>query len=200
MAKLSRSELRQLVTSAGFTGKDVDIAVAVILAESGGNPRAHNAVPPDDSYGLFQVNMLGALGPDRRKRYGLKANTDLYDPATNARVAYGIFKGSGWKAWTTYTRGAYKKYMESGNGSDVNTPIADTSTQVPVQDRGFFGVSSALNAFGETFLKGFASFGAVIVAVTLLVLGFVILMRNQVGAVVSGGKIAKVAKVAKAVS
>lgn len=197
MATLSRAELQRLVTAAGFTGKDADIAVAVALAESGGNPRAHNSTPPDDSYGLFQINMLGALGPDRRKRFGLSSNADLFDPATNARVAYSIFKASGWSPWTTYTRGTYKKHMTGDTGAETEAP---STVSAPVQDGGLFGIGAAVNSFGETFMKGFASVGAVIVAVVLLILGIVILLRSQVTSIVPGGKIAKIAKVAKGVS
>src|SRR4051794_8716603 len=103
MPTLSADAIRQYASAAGFSGNDLDIAVAVALAESGGNPKAHNATPPDDSYGLWQINMLGKLGPDRRKRFGLTSNDQLYDPATNAKAARIIFQGSGWSAWTTYT-------------------------------------------------------------------------------------------------
>lgn len=192
MATLSRAELYALFKGAGFTGHNLDVAVAVALAESGGDTNAHNgdASTGDDSYGVMQINMIGSLGPDRRKRFHLKSNADLFDSATNARVAYAIWKEQGWHPWTTYTSGKYKEHM---------TTSGDTSTPPP-KDAGLFGVGAAINSFGETFLKGFASFGAVIVAVVLLVLGIVILLRNQVTAVVPGGKIAKAAKIAKAVS
>lgn len=195
MANLSRSQIASLARGAGFTGNDVDIAVAVALAESGGNPRAHNATPPDNSYGLWQINMLGALGPDRRKRLDISSNDALYDPATNARAAYLIWQGSGWKAWTTYTRGTYKKYMTGDNGGDTVAPTPVAAGLDPMA-----GIGASINSFGETFMKAFASFGAVIFAVVLLILGIVILMRDKVGAVIPGGKLAKVAKVAKGVS
>lgn len=195
MANLSRSEIRSYASAAGFTGNNLDIAVAVALAESEGNPRAHNGEGRDDSYGLWQINMLGDMGPDRRKRFGLKSNADLFDPATNARVAYGIWKSEGWSPWTTYTRGTYKEHMTGDTTTGDATPPPVTGTE-----GGLFGIGSAINSFGETFLRGFASVGAVLVAVVLLVLGVVILGRNQVTSVLPGGKLAKVAKVAKGVS
>lgn len=83
-------------------------AGAIAMAESSGNPRAHNAVPPDDSYGLWQINMLGALGPERRARYQLASNDALYDPATNARVMFGISGGgTNWRPWSTYGGARY---------------------------------------------------------------------------------------------
>lgn len=196
VATLSRTELATLARGAGFTGKDVDIAVAVALAESGGNPRAHNPNPPDNSYGLWQINMLGRLGPDRRRRLGISSNDALFDPATNARAAFMIWKGSGWNAWTTYTRGTYKKHM-------ATSPNSESSSAAPSTGGGLnpvLGIPDALNKFGETFLKGFASVGAVIVAIVLLILGIVLLLRSQVAAVAPTGKIGKAVKIAKKVA
>jgi hypothetical protein len=68
--------------------------VAIALRESGGNPDAHNPNPPDDSYGLWQINMLGALGTARLQEFGLATKEQLYDPATNAAAAYRIWGGS----------------------------------------------------------------------------------------------------------
>jgi hypothetical protein len=60
----------------------------------------------------MQVNMLGPLGPQRRAKYHLRRNTDLYDPATCMRVTYGISAGgSTWSPWTTFTRGTYLRFL-----------------------------------------------------------------------------------------
>ena len=97
---------RQLVaalTRAGFKGPSLKTAYAVAKAESGGRPRAFNpdASTGDRSYGLFQINMLGGLGPARRKQYGLQSNEDLYDPDTNARIAYRMSGGGkDWSPWS----------------------------------------------------------------------------------------------------
>lgn len=100
-----------LAQQAGFSADEASTAAAIAMAESGGNPKAHNSTPPDNSYGLWQINMLGDMGPSRRKWFGLKSNEELFDPVTNAKAAYKIYKASGWKAWTTYTSGKYKAYV-----------------------------------------------------------------------------------------
>lgn len=83
-------------------------ATAIAFAESGGNERAHNAVPPDDSYGLWQINMYGDLGPARRSQFGLSSNEALYDIATNARAMHAISsQGTNWKPWTTFQGARY---------------------------------------------------------------------------------------------
>lgn len=192
MATLTREEIRTHAKNAGFTGKNLDIAVAVALAESEGNPRAYNGKNLDRSYGLWQINMLGDMGPDRRKRFHLKSNDDLFDPATNARVAYGIWKESGWSPWTTYTRGDYKEHMTSTSG---DAPSSEDVAREPV-----LGIGASINAFGETLLKSFASIGAVAVALVLLVLGVIILLRNPVASLASRSVVGKVATTAKKVS
>lgn len=121
MSKLSPEQVARHAHDAGFRGQDLTIAVAVALAESGGDPRAHNATPPDNSYGLWQVNMLGAMGPARRREFGLESNRELFDPAVNARAANRISgDGQSWTPWTTYTSGAYKRHLdEARRGVDA---------------------------------------------------------------------------------
>lgn len=113
MSKLSPEQIARHAHDAGFRGQDLTIAVAVALAESGGDPRAHNPTPPDNSYGLWQINMLGAMGPARRREFGLGSNRELFDPAENARAANKISgDGRSWTPWSTYTNGAYKRHLD----------------------------------------------------------------------------------------
>jgi hypothetical protein len=115
MANLTQAQIAMYAQSAGMPNPVLMSAIA--MAESGGNPRAHNPVGLDDSYGLWQINMLGAMGPSRRAQFGITSNTQLYDPAVNARAAAKILSGQGLAAWSTYTNGAYKKYIPSTAGS-----------------------------------------------------------------------------------
>ena len=113
MSKLSPEQIAQAAHDAGFRGHDLTTAVAIALAESSGDPRAHNGVPPDNSYGLWQINMIGALGPDRRHQFHLDSNKELFDPETNAKAAFSISgKGDSFRPWTTYTSGAYKSHLD----------------------------------------------------------------------------------------
>lgn len=110
-----QGSLKHTIFEAGFRDDKLEVAYAVAMAESGGKPTAHNddESTGDDSYGLFQINMLGAMGPERRKLYGLKKNDELLDPLTNARVAFAISEsGTNWKPWSMYTNGGYKKFYD----------------------------------------------------------------------------------------
>lgn len=114
------ASLMDILRSVGFTGNGLRMAYAIAMAESSGNAGAYNgnAGTGDKSYGLFQINMLGAMGPERRKQYGLSSNDDLYDPYVNAKVAFKMSNGGkNWGPWSTYNRGDYKKYLD---GADIS--------------------------------------------------------------------------------
>jgi len=99
---------------AGLTGEELRMAWAIGMAESGGDPGAFNgdSSTGDMSYGLFQINMIGELGPERMAQYGLSCYEDLYDPATNIRVMIQMSANcSDWSPWSTYNRGNYEEYL-----------------------------------------------------------------------------------------
>jgi len=97
--------------AAGFRGDDLTTMVAVAKGESGWNASSYNGKGRDNSYGLWQINMIGSMGPARRASFGIGSNEELFDPYVNARAAMQIFKSQGWKAWTVFTRGLYKKHL-----------------------------------------------------------------------------------------
>lgn len=109
---LTPRQIAEYAYDAGFRGRSLTTAVAVALAESSGNARAHNAVPPDDSYGLWQINMIGSEGAERRRAYHLKSDDRLFDPAVNARLAFSISgHGTKWMPWSTYRYGQYRGHL-----------------------------------------------------------------------------------------
>jgi len=87
---LTDVELKELLQLVGFSGKSLKLAWAVAKRESNGHPLSHNvnSATGDNSYGLFQINMIGSLGEERLAKFNLKAKSDLLDPVTNAQVAY----------------------------------------------------------------------------------------------------------------
>lgn len=93
-AVLGPADLYNLAIGAGFPSDTAVKMAAIALKESGGNPSAYNGLPPDDSYGLWQVNMYGSLEAPRLAQFGLTTNSQLFDPATNAAAAYSIWGGN----------------------------------------------------------------------------------------------------------
>lgn len=119
---LTGTELRQLLELTGFRGEGLRQSWAVAMKESTGHPLAHNTnrATGDNSYGLFQINMLGKLGPYRLEKFDLPSYEALFDPVTNAEVAYHMSNegtnfghwGIGPDAYEGSTLGSYPRWYE----------------------------------------------------------------------------------------
>ena len=99
---LSDKDLKNLLYLVGFKGQYLKEAWAVAKKESGGRPLALNNSKRtgDSSYGLFQINMIGDLGPNRRDKFNLESNVELFNPVLNAQIAYYMTDGGkDWTAW-----------------------------------------------------------------------------------------------------
>jgi hypothetical protein len=99
---LSGEELKSILIEAGFFGEGLRQAWGTVMKESSGRPMAHNDNPKtgDNSYGLFQINMIGELGLQRIEKYGLSSPEDLFDPLTNAKIGYKVSSGgTNWGPW-----------------------------------------------------------------------------------------------------
>ena len=103
---LTDLELKQLLQAVGFEGKALKTAWAIAKRESNGRPLAYNGnrKTGDSSYGIFQINMLGNLGVDRKEKFDLKSNILLFDPVINAEITYYMTNGgTDWSSWKGLT-------------------------------------------------------------------------------------------------
>ena len=110
---LTDGQLVDLLKAIGFNGKALRSACAVAKAESNGRPFAFNgnAKTGDSSYGMFQINMIGELGPDRREKFDLSSNAELFNPVTNAQVALHMTKsGTDWSSWSSLNGKRYQEW------------------------------------------------------------------------------------------
>jgi len=111
---LTDKELLQLLKSVGFEGKALKLAWAVAKSESNGRPMAYNGnrKTGDSSYGIFQINMLGNLGDDRKEKFDLRSNVLLFDPVINAEITYHMTQGGNdWSSWSSIKSGAVSKWL-----------------------------------------------------------------------------------------
>lgn len=163
---LSVAEMTRLAKQAGFSDQEAAIMGAIGAAESSGNPRAHNpdASTGDNSYGLWQINMLGNMGPERRRQFGIENNEQLWDPSVNAKAAKAIFDQQGFNAWSVYKSGAYRQYLgtaqeslQSGGGENTNVEASkDEQDGKVVNGSGITNSMGSLNSKGElSERKGF---------------------------------------------
>jgi hypothetical protein len=113
---LTDKELVELLKAVGFEGSALKMAWAVAKKESNGRPMAYNGnrKTGDSSYGIFQINMLGNLGDDRKEKFKLDSNYSLFDPAINAEITYYMTNGgqdwSSWKGLTPRTKEWLSKF------------------------------------------------------------------------------------------
>lgn len=99
---LTGKELSELLSLVGFQGKAHKTAWAIVMRESNARPKAHNdnTRTGDNSYGIFQINMMGSLGADRREKFELSSNTELFNPLRNAEIAFHMTgQGSDFGSW-----------------------------------------------------------------------------------------------------
>ena len=111
---LTDKELLQLLKAVGFEGQALKMAWGIAKAESNGRPMAYNGNrnTGDSSYGIFQINMLGNLGDDRKEKFDLRSNVLLFDPVINAEITYYMTNGGkNWSSWKGLTP-ATKEWLE----------------------------------------------------------------------------------------
>jgi len=103
--RYSLQQLERLWVEAGGSRADARVMAAIALAESRGDPRAtdHDSNGTVDR-GLWQINSV----------HGYSASSS-FNALQNARQAVAVFRSQGLRAWTTYTSGAYQKYLKPGS-------------------------------------------------------------------------------------
>jgi Lysozyme like domain len=98
---MSLADLRSLAASVGFP--DPDLAAAVAMAESSGNPFAVG--DGGTSFGLWQIHVPDHPEFDR---------SSLLTAAYNAHAALLISKsGTDWSPWSAFRYGRYKQFMRT---------------------------------------------------------------------------------------
>jgi hypothetical protein len=126
--KLSDEDLALLLYLVGFEGNDLKEAWAIAKRESNGRPLAFNGNTKtgDNSWGIFQINMIGSLGPIRRDKYDLSSNKELLNPVTNAVIAFKMTRGGeDWSSWKGLTPRAQKwlPYFPKVNLTPYKIPV-----------------------------------------------------------------------------
>ena len=86
--ELGAEEIYAFARGAGFSPDQAVTMTAIALAESGGNPGAHNP-NGEDSRGLWQINVAALGNPEWVQ--GL----DLYNPRDNAIAAWHVSEQGG---------------------------------------------------------------------------------------------------------
>lgn len=152
---LAPMEVAKILYRAGFKGKNLVHAMAVVKRESSFMPGTLANDSDDYSYGLFQINMKGAMGPDRRKRFGLKSNDDLFNPDTNARVAHSMYQSAGWGPWKSKARPITQESLDAvkpfvKQAGFATTGEVNTASRTPSVNNSYTGAHSKSDSYNIT--------------------------------------------------
>lgn len=197
MPNLNPNQLATLAYNAGFRGNAIKMAVAIALAESGGNPTAYNpelaagTKPGSGSRGLWQI--YGAAHP--------QYNSSLaFNPVTNAQAAYQVYQEAGGKftPWSTFNNGSAAQYYNrlgnlsiGGGGSSVpviqsmqvtgSGAVATSSPATasnPLQSLG--DIASGAWVTNAASKIDFLSIGFVGLGFVLVIMGLLIMLRKPI--------------------
>lgn len=100
------NDLLGYAQNAGFSGDSANIAAAIAMAESGGDPYADNPNDPNGgSYGLTQIN---GIWPG--------AQNTLGNPQAAFDQMFTISQGgTNFNPWGAYTNNSYQQFLPSGS-------------------------------------------------------------------------------------
>ena len=198
MGIVTNEQIKASASRAGFIGPDINTIAAIANAESNRNVSATTHEPNGTtSYGVYQINSIW-LG---NTVDGTKVTvSNLHDLDFSSKVAYYIFKKSGFNAWTTYKTGVYKKYLTDVSSTSVdNATILSPSTMA--EDTGYStsatyatntGVlSDDWNKHMKDITKIFTDSKYFILGLVLLALGATIYVRSFNASIPNVGKVTK---------
>jgi hypothetical protein len=180
---LSYADIEGYWIAAGGDPALASTMAAIAYAESSGRADIEQAGQPyaTTGWGLWQITPGNS-----ESQYG--TDSALFDPLANAKAALAKYKSQGLGAWTTYSDGAYKRYLSSAlpkqpTGSTAGTTGTSTAS-------GLTGlVGQASSSLGDV-IDFFAAFfrpstyiriGAGIAGTVFLILGIICLGREAKG-------------------
>lgn len=180
----------------------LDVAIAIVLAESGGDTHAVN---PSGAKGLWQIMMplhaalvndgITAVNAEYGTDNNSPKNLDVFDPRVNTFVAGQLYGARGWQPWEAYTTGAYKAHLGHGTAAFnfLNSPHFRHKQWSRYQANAIDNASytaiaampgDALNSLSPSnvldWVKGMAlPAGVFLVALVLVVVGLIVVLESS---------------------
>jgi len=193
--KLSYSEIMGLWIRNGGSVLEAPLMAAIGLAESGGETTALNDSGRDYSIGIWQINYYGDLRSSRTRAFGTPESLRK-NPDAQAKAAVSIRKSQGLDAWTTYTRGDYKRFLNASTTPTLADTTATGDTDETCAWKIQIPASGDRCVFSKTQMRSLIG-GILVVsaAVVVIVGGFLMISQGKAGKVVSLLPVGRVGKV-----
>lgn len=147
----SYDQIYELLKGQGATDYEADQLSAIGLAESGGDPNAHNPVG-ENSWGMFQINLDAHKGMNPQS---------ARDPVASAFYALSLFRSQGKVPWSVThskwkgTDRDYRQYLQDPSDADKfkSVTAGDTAVITPPDVYGSEGqlIGSGLTIGGANF-------------------------------------------------
>lgn len=144
------SQLATYARSAGFPESQIPTAIAIMKAESGGNPNAVNTANSNGTTdtGIFQINSVHS---------NWTSGMNLKDPYQNAKAAFKVWSDAGgsWSPWSTFNNKSYQKYLSQPSSYTSAAPgtlppsVANTGSGLRS-----VAVDTAMHAIGLPYVWG----------------------------------------------
>lgn len=179
----------QNAQNAGFSGSSAQIIAAIAMAESSLNPSAqHTNSDGSIDRGILQINS---------RWHPEVSDTCAYNAACSFQQSLRISSnGTNFSPWSTYTSGAYQKYLNNSNV--LNPPrtslISVPNPAQPVTDAigGIQQILDIVKLFSLDNIKvALIKTGLFMIAATFIVVGFIIIAQKPNGGNVDFSSITK---------
>lgn len=135
MSTIDDTDIAGLAKLVGMTGDNIAVAVAVALAESGGNPEAVNVNTGGSAdTGLWQINSVhnsnAKIATITNKLGSLK------NPVANAVAMRVVYDSQGWNAWVAYSKGKHETFLPRARAAAQHVNVAKTLLRMSTQGPG----------------------------------------------------------------
>lgn len=153
MAYIGPAAAAGAIRDAG-TDWDITVMTAIAGAESGWDTAA---ISPTHDYGLMQININA--WPELFQSYRWD------DASQNAQMGHHVWVQQGYRAWTTYTSGAYLKYMDqaaaaAGNPSPPPSGLPGGDTPTITEDWSGWDFSERVSLSAAAFRDALGTMNA----------------------------------------
>ncbi|MGH7743499.1 MAG: hypothetical protein ACREQ5_01575 [Candidatus Dormibacteria bacterium] len=146
------AQLEGYAKQAGFPDNLLATMAAIAMAESSGIDQIQKGQPYSTTgWGLWQITPGNSVP-------GAGIDNALLNPVNNAKAAFTKWQGQGLGAWTTYTSGAFRQFLQGNVAPDVSTTPNAGGGITGAISGAYNDLTSPITAVGDAISQAAAPF------------------------------------------